>query len=125
MEVIDTVDVAGMTVFLRCEFNVAIDDAGRIDPTRIEASLPTLRYLQEHGARIVICSHMGRPWGKRDASKSLKQIIQPLEELLHARIAFAEDSIGPDRAEKQNKLEIGQFLLLENVRFHIDENNDD
>lgn len=125
MKIVDSVDVAGMSVFLRCEFNVGVDSAGGMDLTRLEASLPTLRYLRDGGARILICSHMGRPWGKRDPSKSLSQLVEPLERLLQSKIGFADDCVGAEKLEKQARLVPGEFLLLENVRYYAEENAND
>src|ERR1041384_7498110 len=89
----------GQVVLLRCELNVAFDENGVPDLTRIEASRPTFDVLREAGCRIVVCSHMGRPWGKRDPSKSLRQLIGPLESVLGTDVAFAEDCVGPAREE--------------------------
>ncbi len=126
MKTLKDISLAGNTVFVRCEFNVALDeDAGVMDYTRINASLPTLQYLRERGCKTVICSHMGRPWGKRDPSKSLRQLIAPLSQVLGADVRFAADCIGEARDAAIRKLAEGEFLLLENVRYYAEENGND
>jgi phosphoglycerate kinase len=115
----------GQTVLLRCELNVAFDDQGVPDLTRIEASRPTFDALRNAGCRVVVCSHMGRPWGQRDPSKSLRQLVEPLTSVLGAEVRFVEDCVGPVRNEAIAGLPAGGVLLLENVRYYAEENEND
>jgi phosphoglycerate kinase len=115
--------LAGKTVFLRTEFNVALNDKFQVvDDSRIRASLPTIEWLTENGARVVVCSHLGRPRGKYDKDKSLKHLVQPLSDLLgKTPVSFATDCIGPARTKAQRRVPRSGVLLLENVRFHAGE----
>jgi phosphoglycerate kinase len=125
MKALADIDVAGKAVFLRCELNVAMNDDGVADYSRIEASRPTFDVLREQGCRIVVCSHMGRPWGKRDPSKSLRQLIEPLSRVLETEVRFVDDCIGEERDAAIAALEEGEVLLLENVRYYSEENSND
>lgn len=126
MKLVNDVAVRDRVVLVRCEFNVAVnDDASVMDFTRLKASLPTLNYLRTEQAKVIICTHMGRPWGKRDQSKSLRQLINPLSDLLGSEVHFADDCVGSARADAQRKLLPGEILLLENVRYHLAENKND
>jgi 3-phosphoglycerate kinase len=126
MKLLSEVAVHERMVFVRCEFNVAMDeDATVLDFTRLKASLPTLTHLRMEQAKIILCSHIGRPWGKRDPSKSLRRLLDPLEGLLKSDLRFSDDCIGPSRADAQRRLRPGEFLLLENVRYHSEENEND
>jgi phosphoglycerate kinase len=126
MKKLKELEVKNKTVFLRSEFNVALDKAFNVvDDSRIKASLPTIEWLCSNGARVVICSHLGRPWGEYDVSMSLKHIIKPLSDLLEKPVSFSIDCIGPERVRAQKALEPSQVLLLENVRFHKEENDND
>ncbi len=126
MKKLKELEVKNKTVFLRTEFNVALDnDFNVIDDSRIKASLPTIQWLCSNGARVVICSHLGRPWGEYDVSMSLKHIIQPLSDLLEKPVSFSSDCIGPERLQAQKALKPSQVLLLENVRFHKEENENE
>jgi phosphoglycerate kinase len=123
---IQDVDVRGRRVFVRVDFNVPLDEAGGVaDDTRITASLPTLRYLAENEARVILASHLGRPKGKPDPRFTLAPVAARLGELLGAPVAFASDCIGDDVARKARELQKGGFLLLENLRFHGGEEAND
>lgn len=123
---IQEVDVRGRRVFVRVDFNVPLDEAGGVaDDTRITASLPTLRYLAENEARVILASHLGRPKGKPDPRFTLAPVAARLGELLGAPVAFASDCIGADVAQKAGALAKGGFLLLENLRFHAGEEAND
>jgi len=119
-------DVKGKTVFLRVDFNVPLDDKGRIrDETRIRASLPTLNHLLEHGAKLIVASHLGRPKGEFNPQLSLKPIARKLSELLAHKVIFAPDVIGDKVDQLKKNLQEGQVLLLENLRFYPGETEND
>lgn len=119
---IDQVDVKGKRVFVRVDFNVPMDDSGKItDDTRITAALPTIKYLIEKGAKVVLASHLGRPKGKFNSKYSLAPVAQRLSELLHIDVLMAKDCIGAEVSEQAKELMDGQVLLLENVRFYEEE----
>jgi len=119
-------DVKGKLVFLRVDFNVPLDERGEIrDDTRIRASLPTIQYLLEHGARLVIASHLGRPKGKPDPKMSLQPAARRLGELVPARVAMAPDVVGDGVDRLKRELKDGEALVLENVRFYKEEEAND
>lgn len=114
------------TVFLRTEFNVALDEEFSIvDDSRIVASLRSIEYLLANGAKLVICSHIGRPWGAADESKSLKHLVAPLGRMIKQDVRFSPACVGETREQLQSALRPGNVLLLENVRYNIGENNND
>lgn len=119
------VNLKGKTVLLRADYNVPIKDGKITDDYRIEKSLPTLTYLREHGAKVVICSHLGRPKGLHDTSASLKPVAERLHSLLKGKVAFASDCIGDESRQKIKNLQPGEVLLLENLRFHPEEEAND
>lgn len=113
-----SLDVAGRRVFVRVDFNVPLAADGSVsDASRIEATLPTLRYLVGKNARLVIASHLGRPKGKRDPKQSLKPVRERLERFLRQPVAFAEGIVGPEAEAAASALKDGEVLLLENLRF--------
>ncbi|HET9251019.1 MAG TPA: phosphoglycerate kinase [Candidatus Eisenbacteria bacterium] len=118
--------VAGRRVFLRVDFNVPLGADGKVsDDSRIVASLPTIRYLIEKGARLVVSSHLGRPKGKRDPQQSLRPVQQVFERYLRQPVAFAESIIGPEAEAASRALQDGGVLLLENLRFDPREEKND
>lgn len=120
------IDVAGKTVFLRVDFNVPIDDNGIItDDTRIRLELPTIRYLLQHNAKVIICSHLGRPNGEKNPKYSLLPVAKYLVKELLGRVFFVGDCIGTEVEVKAKSLKPGEVLLLENVRFYKEEENND
>ncbi len=120
------VEVAGKKVMVRCDFNVPIDDRGNItDDTRIVASLPTIEFLLERGAKVILMSHLGRPKGKVDDKYSLRPVARRLAELLDTEVLMADDVVGEDARQKASILQQGQVMLLENVRFHKEETEND
>ena len=122
MKFVTDLDVKGKLVFLRVDFNVPLDERGEIrDDTRIRASLPTIQYLLEHGARLVIASHLGRPKGKPDPKMSLQPAARRLGELVPARVAMAPDVVGDGVDRLKRELKDGEALVLENVRFYKEE----
>ncbi len=120
-------DIAHKTVLLRADYNVPLTDLGQVaDPYRISQSLPTIKFLQEQNCKIVICSHLGRPKGTDDIKYSLRSVQKTLSELLEQDIQFASDCVGEEASAKAAALQSGQILLLENLRFHTEEEaNDD
>jgi phosphoglycerate kinase len=115
------IDVNGKRVLARVDFNVPIKEGKVGDDTRIRAALPTMNYLLDHGAAVILCSHLGRPKGGPEAKYSLRPVAAYLAELLGKPVAFAEDCIGPQAEEAAKALQPGSVLLLENTRFHPEE----
>jgi phosphoglycerate kinase len=119
------IDPGGKRIFVRCDFNVPQDETGAItDDRRIREALPTLQYLLERGGRLILASHLGRPKGI-DKKYSLAPVAKRLTELLKADVPLAPDCIGPDVAALVQNLSDGQAMLLENVRFHDEETEND
>ncbi|QQS19816.1 phosphoglycerate kinase [Candidatus Saccharibacteria bacterium] len=120
------IDVSGKKVLVRADYNVPLNDKGEItDDYRIQQSVPTLKYLLEHGAALILCSHLGRPDGKPDPKYSLFPVAKSLGKFLETGVEFVPDCTG-ERAEKAvNNLQPGQVLLLENLRFHAEEEAND
>ncbi|EMT38498.1 phosphoglycerate kinase [Thermoanaerobacter thermohydrosulfuricus] len=120
------IDVAGKRVLVRVDFNVPMDENKNItDDTRIKAALPTIEYLINHNAKVILVSHLGRPKGKVNPEYSLKPVAKRLSELLGKQVIMAEDVIGDDAKTKAAALKEGEVLLLENVRFHAEEEKND
>lgn len=120
------VDVQGKRVLVRVDFNVPIEDGKVLDDWRLRATLPTIRYLTERGAKVILLSHLGRPKGKRDERFSLRPVAQRLSELLGQTVQFADDCVGEVAEQGVAQLRAGEVLLLENLRFHPgEEANDD
>ncbi|HWP30598.1 MAG TPA: phosphoglycerate kinase [Fimbriimonadales bacterium] len=118
------IDVSGKRVFVRCDFNVPLENGKISDDRRIRESLPTIRYLLENNARVILASHLGRPKGY-DSKLSLKPVAVRLSELLNREVPLAPDCIGEEVEELVAKLEPGGALLLENLRFHEEEEAND
>jgi phosphoglycerate kinase len=119
------VDVRGKRVFLRADLNVPLDDGRITDDTRIRASLPTLIYLLEHGAAVIMASHLGRPKGKVNDALRLKPVADRLSTLLGRPVRMTGDALGPGVQVAIDKLRPGDLLLLENLRFHAEEEAND
>jgi phosphoglycerate kinase len=119
------IDVGGKKVLVRVDFNVPIKDGAVGDDTRIRAALPTLDYLLEHGAALILCSHLGRPKGGPDPKYSLKPVAEHLGRLMGREVLFASDCIGPEAEEAAQELSPGSILILENTRFHPEEEKND
>jgi phosphoglycerate kinase len=122
---INDLDLRGKRVFIRVDFNVPLKDGVVTDDTRIRETLPTLRLAIQKGGRLVLASHLGRPKGGPDPKYSLHSAARKLEELLGKPIAFALDCIGPGAESQSKALRDGEVLVLENVRFHPEEEKND
>lgn len=126
IKTVNDVNLAGKRVFVRVDYNVPFDEKGNVsDDTRVAASLPTLRHLIDQGAKVILASHLGRPKGKVDMKYSLKPVVAVLEKLLGKPVAFAEDCVGPKAEAAVAAMKDGDVLLLENVRFHSEEEKND
>ena len=118
-------DCAGRRVLVRVDFNVPVANGEVSDDTRIVAAMPTIRYLLQKQARVILCSHLGRPKGGPDAKYSLKPVRDRLSRLLRQDVAWADDCVGPAAEQAAAALADGQVLLLENLRFHPEEEKND
>jgi len=119
-------NVKGKKVFVRVDFNVPLsDDRVITDDTRIRAAVPTIKYLTEHGAKVILASHLGRPKGQVTEKYSLAPAAKRLEEILGQKVAFARDCIGEEPQKAVAKMNDGDVLLLENLRFHAGEEKND
>ena len=128
LKTIDALDLAGKRVFIRVDFNVPLDDQGRVtDDARIRAALPTIQYAVKARAKVILGSHLGRPKGKPDDRKklTLEPAAERLSELLHQDVILADDSVGDGVKKLVRDLKDGQVLLLENLRFHPEEEKND
>ena len=123
---IEDIDVSGKKVLVRCDFNVPLDENKNItDETRINAALPTIKYLLEHKAAVILCSHLGRPKGEFNMKYSLKPVAARLSELLGKEVPLAADVIGESAKSMAAALKPGDAMLIENVRFHKEEEKND
>lgn len=120
------IDVAGKKVIVRVDFNVPLKDGEITDETRIQAALPTIKYLLEQNAKVILCSHLGRPKGEFKPEFSLAPVAKRLQELLpNNKVVFAKDVIGESADEAVKNIQNGEVVLLENLRFHKEETNND
>ncbi|MBR3423192.1 MAG: phosphoglycerate kinase [Clostridia bacterium] len=123
---IEDVQVKGKKVLVRCDFNVPLDaDKNITDETRINAALPTIKYLLNNGAAVILCSHLGRPKGEFNMKYSLAPVAKRLSEKLGFEVKLAKDVIGPDAKKLAAEVKPGEAVLLENVRFHAEEEKND
>lgn len=121
------IDVNGKKVLVRCDFNVPIDgNTGMItDNRRIRGAIPTIRYLLDNNAKVILCSHLGRPKGEVNPKYSLKPVAEELSKLLERQVSLAKDVIGEDAERLTSNMKAGEVVLLENVRFHAEEEKND
>jgi len=119
------IDLRDKRVLVRVDYNVPLDKGKIMDDYRIKKSLPTIQYLLEQNCRIILCSHLGRPEGKRDSSFSLKPCAERLSKLLDRPVDFADDCVGDKTRKQIDELQGGTILMLENVRFHPEEESND
>jgi len=124
-KMVTDLDVKGKKVLVRVDFNVPIENGKVGDDTRIQAALPTIEYLLENGAAVILCSHLGRPKGEFDPQLSLKPVAEYLDSLMDAPVKFAEDCIGEKARKAAADLDFGEVLVLENTRFHAGEKKND
>jgi phosphoglycerate kinase len=123
---VDQINLKGKKVFVRVDFNVPLDEKNKIsDDTRISLSLPTLRFVIEAGGKVILASHLGRPKGKRDPKYSMAPVAERLSQLLGQKVTLANDCIGEEVQKLVEKMRERDVLLLENLRFHQEEEKND
>ena len=123
---IDQLDLRGKRIIIRVDFNVPLDDSLQItDDSRIRAALPTINHAIDEGGSVILCSHLGRPMGKPCPELSLAPIAKRLKRFLGKDVIFSPDCIGPQVKNLVSQLKPGDILLLENLRFHPEEENND
>jgi phosphoglycerate kinase len=126
MKYIDQIEMKGKRVFLRVDFNVPMDKDGNVTgDKRVRASIPTINYALEKGAKLIIASHLGRPKGKRVAEMSLRPVVKVLSELLQKEVMFLDDCVGTAVEQTVGKMKEGDIILLENLRFYPGEDKND
>lgn len=127
-QTVKDIDVRGKHVLVRVDFNVPLSEGSVrsvTDDTRVRAALPTLRYLVDHGARVIVISHLGRPKGEPDPQYSLRPVRRVLQRLIGRNVVFVDDIVGPEAREAVDRMIDGEILMLENVRFHPGEKTND
>lgn len=122
---VEDISVTGKRVLVRCDFNVPFKDGKIADDKRIRGALKTIQYLKDNGAKVILCSHMGRPKGEFKMEFSLAPVAKRLSELLGCEVKMAKDVIGEDAQAVTESLKDGEVALLENVRFHKEETEND
>ncbi|MEF9864445.1 MAG: phosphoglycerate kinase, partial [Christensenellaceae bacterium] len=125
-QTIEDVKVDGKKVLVRVDFNVPLNAQGEItDETRILAALPTIKYLLERNAKVILCSHLGRPKGEVKPEFSLMPVAKRLRELVNTKVTFAADCVGETAQKAVDEMKNGEIVLLENLRFHKEETAND
>lgn len=124
-QTIRDIDLKGKTVLLRADYNVPVENGRITDDYRIQQSLPTLKYILDHGAKLIICSHLGRPGGKPDPALSLAPVAKRLQQLLGRPVEFASDAVGDAAHKAVGSMKAGDVVLLENIRFYPGEEAND
>ncbi|VBB68953.1 Phosphoglycerate kinase [invertebrate metagenome] len=122
---VDQIDVAGKRIVVRADLNVPVKDGRVTDTTRIDRSAQTLKELMSRGGRVIVLSHFGRPDGKRNEKYTLRPVLDPLHRAVGLAVMFGNDCIGPEAEQAVNDLQAGQIALLENLRFHPEEEQND
>ena len=123
---IEDIQVSGKKVLVRCDFNVPMDENKVItDENRLRGAMPTIQYLLDHDAKVILCSHLGRPKGEVNAKYSLAPVAKRLSQMIGKEVKMAEDVIGPSAKALAENLQNGEVMLLENVRFHKEETKND
>ncbi len=122
---IEDINVTGKKVLVRCDFNVPLDGERITDENRIVGAMPTIKYLVDNGAKVILCSHLGRPKGEFNMKYTLAPVAKRLSEILGKEVALAKDVVGEDAVAKAAALGNGDVMLLENVRFHKEEEKND
>lgn len=122
---VEDFDVKGKRVLVRCDFNVKMENGVITSDKRIVASLPTIQYLIKNGAKVILCSHLGRPKGQVNPEFSMKPVAARLSELLGLKVKMADDVVGPSAQALAASLKDGEVMLLENVRFEPGETKND
>ena len=125
MRLLNELDLRGKRVFIRVDFNVPLKNGAVTDATRIEAALPSIRYAIDQGAKVILASHLGRPKGKVDSAYTLAPVRDALTTLLGKPVTLAPDCVGPETEALASSLQPGHVLLLENLRFHAEEEKND
>lgn len=126
MKTLREVDVTEKKVLVRVDFNVPMDDSGNVtDDLRVRMALPTIEYLLENKAQVILCTHMGRPKGERVEKYSLVPVAEHLQKTLNKKVTLAPDCVGPEAEKVVNVMQPGDIAMLENLRFHIEETKDD
>jgi phosphoglycerate kinase len=126
MKYIDQIEMKGKKVLLRVDFNVPMDKEGNVtSDKRVRASIPTIHYALEQGAKLIVASHLGRPKGKRVAEMSLQPVVKVLSDLVNKPVTFLDDCVGPAVEEAVGKMQEGDIILLENLRFQSGEDKND
>jgi len=124
-QTVKDIDVRGKRVLVRVDFNVPLREDAVTDDTRVRAALPTIRYLVDHGARVIVMSHLGRPKGEPDPRYSLRPVRRVLQRLIGRNVAFVDEIVGEEAIEAVSRMVDGEILMLENVRFHPGESAND
>ena len=125
MKLLKDIDVAGKKTLVRVDFNLTLEDGKILDDFRIRATLPTIKYLIENKAKVILMSHLGRPEGEKKEEFSLKPVAQKLSEIIGKEVKFAQDCIGEEAQNAAASLNEGEILFLENLRFHKEEEKND